>query len=148
MQQVRSQPLCFCCVNFLRQRLKPRPQNFPPGFHHQVAARIILLLLDFGADIKYEQERNLRSWYEGSIIAIAIQIAISCGSPIELTHPSVGDDDGKNDGNSNKENFRGHRVKERQQEPDNDSFDGNKEFTHGIIQLEQHIPTLETPKSR
>ena len=52
--------------------------------------------------------------------------------------------DGKNDGNSNKENFRGHRVKERQQEPDNDSFDGNKEFTRGIIQLEQHIPTLET----
>ena len=118
------------------------------GDGHQVAARIILLLLDFGADIEYEQERNLRSWYEGSIIAIAIQIAISCGSPIELTHPSVGDGDGdgdgKNDGNSNKENFRGHRVKERQQEPDNDSFDGNKEFTRGIIQLEQHIPTLET----
>ena len=71
------------------------------GDGHQVAARIILLLLDFGADIEYEQGEKLRSWYEGSIIAIAIQIAISCGSPIELTHPSVGNGgcDGKSDGN-------------------------------------------------
>ena len=63
------------------------------GDGHQVAARIILLLLDFGADIEYEQERNLRSWYEGSIIAVAIQIAISCGCLL-YTSPSPRDQRG------------------------------------------------------
>jgi len=119
------------------------------GDGHQVAARIILLLLDFGADIEYEQGRNLRSWYEGSLIAMAVQIAISCGSPIELTHLSSeevgdGDVDAAGDRNDDMEKFRGHRVKERQQELDTSNVDDNGEYPRVNIQLEQHIPTLET----
>ena len=112
------------------------------GDGHQVAARIILLLLDFGADIEYEQGRNLRSWYEGSIIAMAIQIAISCGSPIEMTHLS---DNGGCDGSDNEGNFRGHRVKERRREVNDDEDDKiNDRYARGNVELEQHIPTLET----
>jgi len=118
------------------------------GDGHEVVAKVVRILLDYGADVEYEQGRNLRSWYEGSLIAMSIQVAISCGSPIpEVVNASQTYNDCS--GQNLNKNFRANRSNnyEEEEKEEEEKERVVLEQDRGRIHLEQHIPTIETSRS-